>query len=330
MPAAPMWLAPSTISKRAPGMREASSRDRASGIAWSASLAITTGHGLSFERLGQGPADVGAALGHDLLDVLRGGRERLVGPRDRRVAEARDFRAEGDDVEAIARVEVPDAILDGRAGLLDLLAPHRAARVEHEDHVLVEDLLFGHAAGGVADEHEVAVLVALFTMGQQSHAQLVGVGHPAEPKIVLAGVVVGLDPHPGLIEAVALDRGVVRGAEDSAERPALGAGDHRGDREPCDRAVVPGRGGRGAREPAHALPPHDRLPVVDNDLYPVLKSELRHEQGRPAGQGQHGHRIELSGDRFVEGLCPGGIEELGGGQHGVVAVGDAGGHHRAG
>ena len=45
------------------------------------------------------------------------------------------IRGEGDQPEAVLGTELGDELVDGGAGLLDLLALHRARAVEHDDEV---------------------------------------------------------------------------------------------------------------------------------------------------------------------------------------------------
>jgi len=284
---------------------------------------------LALERLGQRPADVRAPLGDHPFDVLPGRFERLFIAGRRGFAEAGHLGAEGDDVEAVARVEVLDAVVDGRPGLLDLLAPHRPARVEHEHHVLVQNLFIGGAPRGIAQEHEVTVLLVGLAVTEHAEAQRVGVGDPGQAEVVLARVVVGLHADLGPVKPVALDLGLVRGAEHGPKRRPFLAGHGGCDREPGYRLGREGHGRRGQAEPGDALALVDRLPEVDDDLQLAADFELRHQHGRAPRESEDRHGIELPRGRLVEGLGRVGSKVARPGEHGVVAVGDARRHDDA-
>ena len=115
----------------------------------------------------------GAAAGFELIDKV----ERVVVGRGgaQRVAEGVDVGAEGDEAETVVAPEVVEAIAKGIAGLLHLLAAHRAGGVEHEDDVLRLDPAFIDLNGRIDHEHEVAGAVAVGPVCQQRRADVAGV-----------------------------------------------------------------------------------------------------------------------------------------------------------
>jgi len=284
---------------------------------------------LSAERLFQRPADIGAAPGYHALDEILGSGQRLFGTGDRLIAEADYFGAECDHIEAVARVDLSEAVLDGQSGLFDLLAAHRSARIEHENHVLVDHGLFLGAAGRIAQQHEVAVVVPFGPIRQHPQSQVVLVGDPTEAEIVLARVIVGLDANGRLVKALALDGGLVRGTEQGAERNPVPAADGDGHRQPGDRSVGIRRGGHRTLEHPDARVVPNLLLELHHHLDLVLQLERGYQQRRPAAVGEDAHRVELFGQRLVDPLGRVRVEEPGARQDRVVPVGNAGGDDHA-
>ena len=128
--------------------------------------------GQEVHRLAERLGDVGAAPVRDILDprlgVCDGGRRaQLVGERGGGVGEA-------DDAEAVVSTEVVEDAHGRRAGLLDLLAVHGAAAVDH-DHDVARDAL-ASLERGREQQREVAVLIALLVREQARGYEAVAAG----------------------------------------------------------------------------------------------------------------------------------------------------------
>src|SRR5262249_26485049 len=136
---------------------------------------------------------------------------------DQLIAKTLYHCAEGNDVEAVAGVDVFQTVVDGRASLLHLLAAHRTAGIQYEQDVLLDDLLDARAGGG-AEQHEEAVLLAAAAVGQHAQAEVILVGDPEEAELIEPGPVIGAHAGRRLRQSLAGDRGIVRRAEDAAER----------------------------------------------------------------------------------------------------------------
>ncbi len=257
------------------------------------------GVGLTGQGFLQRPRDVRLPVGDHVVDELarRGQYGRLQ--RHQLVAEAAHGGAEGDDVEAVALVEVFEAIVEGRAGLLDLLAAHRTAGIEDEDHVLLDDALGGRA-GRVAQQHEEAVLFRRAAERQHAQAEVVLVGDPVEAEVVHAGPAVGPDRGGGLGQALALDGGVVRRAEYGAQR-LLGV-QVDVEREPFHRRPRPRRGRHGARQPVDALRVADRRAERHGHLGLALQLHVGDEDGGPAAERQELRAAGAASHCLVQGL----------------------------
>ena len=124
------------------------------------------------QRVLQRGVDVGAAPraerireAHRLPHVLRARGPELVGEGIERVAE-------GDHREAILGVQIREAALERIARLVDLArVPHRAAGVEDEEDVLVDDVLRARQFLGRGEQEEVAALFALRLEGHEGETE---------------------------------------------------------------------------------------------------------------------------------------------------------------
>ena len=114
---------------------------------------------------------------HRLPHVLRRRGPELVGEGIERVAE-------GDYREAILGVQIREAALERLARLVDLARlPHRAAGVEDEDDVLVDDVLRARQLLGRGEQDEVAAFFALRLEGHEGEAETRRLGPVREQEL---------------------------------------------------------------------------------------------------------------------------------------------------
>ena len=122
--------------------------------------------------------------------------------------------AESDDVETILVVQVVQHKAQGLFGLLDLVSAHRARDVEHQEHVLGDDLVGVHVDLGRSQQQEESLPPAVWLVAEQVDANVLWRDSVVEHEIAVGLDVVLLIADDGIVIAPPDDVHIVAGAVD--------------------------------------------------------------------------------------------------------------------